>query len=89
MGLAYESRPPLLSCWSAYYSPHGTRDAAFLSNYAYIKPQRPHRPLLWSRPVGGLRSRPVCHAALDKARSAGETGHYRHGYTNAIQAQNK
>jgi len=49
MGSRCESRPPLLSCWLGLYSPHGTRDAAFLSNYAYINLNDPSAgPMAWA-----------------------------------------
>ena len=58
------------------YSPHGTHDAKFLANYAYINLNDPIARLYGVGQTTGIRRRAVCHEALGKARPIGEAGHH-------------
>ena len=71
------------------YSPNGTYDAQFLSNYAYINLARPDHATLWHRKRADFRRRAVRDAFVGKARPAGQTCHHRARKSSAaIQSQN-
>ncbi len=52
----------------AVYSPHGTYDANFLANYAYINLADPHSAFAGHRQRAGIRRRPIRDAIVGKAR---------------------
>ena len=64
----------------ALYSPHGTYDARFLSNYALHQYHRSAYARAGHRQRAGIRRGPVRDAAVGKAGPAGEAGH--HGHRN-------
>ena len=63
----------------ALYSPHGTYDAPFLANYAYINLIDPITRASGNRQRADFRRRPVCDAHLAQARCAREARHHRLG----------
>ena len=62
----------------ALFSPHGTHDAKFLANYAYINLNDPIARLYGVGQTTDFRRGAICHAAVGKARPIGEAGHHRH-----------
>ena len=60
----------------AVYSPHGTYDANFLANYAYINLADPVLSFAGHRQRSGIRLRSIRDAALGKPRYAGKAGHH-------------
>ena len=68
-------RPALLLI--ALYSPKGTYDALFLSNYATINLVDPLYRVPGRGPGAHLRRRRLRHAHLGEARPAGQAGHHR------------
>jgi hypothetical protein len=65
--------------WVALYSPHGTYDANFLANYAYINITDPVLRSPGDRQRAGFRLRPIRDAAVGETRSVGQAWHYRPG----------
>ncbi len=63
----------------AVYSPHGTYDAKFLANYAYINLSRSHSAFAGHRQRSGVRRRPIRHAIVGKTRHPGQARHHRPG----------
>ena len=51
----------------ALYSPHGTRDAAYLSNYAYINLNDPIARLYGVGQTTIFGAGPVCHEVMGEA----------------------
>ncbi len=60
----------------ALYSPKGTHDAKFLSNYGYHQCEGPDCALLRRRSGPDLRHRGVCDAHVGETRSTGKVGGY-------------
>ena len=63
----------------AVYSPHGTYDANFLANYAYINLVDPHSAFARHRQRSGIRRRPIRDAIVGKAGHVGQARHHRPG----------
>ena len=63
--------------WVALYSPHGTYDARFLANYAYINLVDPILRSTRRRQRERLRLRPIRDALMGKTRHLGQAGHHR------------
>ena len=87
-GVTVKKQSPSILMLISIYSPKGSYDANFLTNYSGINLRDQLRPILGHRPGRSFRRRGLWHAHLAAPRQIGETGLTPADVINAIKEQN-